>query len=291
MNELMHIILDLQRDVKRVSNAISPSGARRMVEKHNAANPSSPWTLHTDDVNNDGIPDVIIRNQRQEPMYVNGYTTKKSNYPLVYNYYNDHPTRQSRKNYPISAYKRDIFETQYVEDGDDYKAYGDVKYSVPKQFDGYNLDLYNIKNPKRMSSYTRYRKFIIEPCVDSVIQFLAENHNVYIPKRYKLQFVSSAAAALWEQALKEQWYDRFGATTKDAKAKVKKNMKEEIDNWVTQVIELVQRKEPQVMSTIGNGLAGVLIPLVKKFEQENPRISLKGLYDLDRANTQNSFID
>lgn len=73
--------------------------------------------------------------------------------------YNEYSTRQSRKNYPISAYKRDVFETQYVEDGEDYKAYDDVSYNEPKQFAGYNLDIYSIKKPKRMSSYTRYRKF------------------------------------------------------------------------------------------------------------------------------------
>lgn len=137
-----------------------------------------------------------------------------------------------------------------------------------------------------MSSYTRYRKFVIDPCIASVIQLIAENKKVYISKRYKLQFVSSAAAALWKQSLKTYWYDRFGALAKEAITKVKKNMKEEIDNLVTQIIELEHRWVPQLTNTIGNGLADVLIPLVKKFEQGNSRISLKGLYDLDRTNIQ-----
>lgn len=63
-------------------------------------------------------------------------------------------------------------------------------------------------------------------------------------------------------------------------------MKEEINNLVTQIIELEHRWVPQLMNTIGNGLADVLIPLVNKFEQGNSRISLKGLYDLDRTNIQ-----
>ena len=67
---------------------------------------------------------------------------------------------------------------------------------------------------------------------------------------YKLQFVSSVAAALWEQSLKAQWYDRFG----------------EVDNWVTQLIELVQRRDPQEMNTIGNGLASLSMLLIKKLE-------------------------
>ena len=46
MKELQHIILDLQRDVKRVKNAISPQGAEALVAHHNAANPHSPWKLN-----------------------------------------------------------------------------------------------------------------------------------------------------------------------------------------------------------------------------------------------------
>ena len=82
MKELQNIVLNLYRDVVRVKNAISPQGAGEIVRKHNSkAKPEAHWRLETDDVNADGIPDLIIKNARGEPMYVNGYTTKQSDFP------------------------------------------------------------------------------------------------------------------------------------------------------------------------------------------------------------------
>ena len=73
MNELARIVLDLQRDVKRVAKAISPQGAQEMVEQHNAKyqdKPQSQWRFQHADVNGDNIPDVVIRNANNEPLYV-----------------------------------------------------------------------------------------------------------------------------------------------------------------------------------------------------------------------------
>ncbi|KAK8881866.1 hypothetical protein M9Y10_044502 [Tritrichomonas musculus] len=73
MNELARIVLDLQRDVKRVAKAISPQGAQEMVEQHNAKyqdKPQSQWRFQHADANGDNIPDVVIRNANNEPLYV-----------------------------------------------------------------------------------------------------------------------------------------------------------------------------------------------------------------------------
>lgn len=46
-----------------MKNAISPQGAQEIVRKHNVkAKPEAHWSLETDDVNADGIPDIIIKN-------------------------------------------------------------------------------------------------------------------------------------------------------------------------------------------------------------------------------------
>ena len=73
-------ILDLQRDMKRVKNAISPQGAQALVDKHNAtAKPSAYWKLNKrnpqgpaslailTDINNNGVPYVVISNASNQP--------------------------------------------------------------------------------------------------------------------------------------------------------------------------------------------------------------------------------
>ena len=106
MNELANIVLGMQRDFKRVANALSVQGAQEIIEKHNDNSPNAPWNLLHQDVNRDGIPDIIIRNENNEPIVVNGWTTKGSDYPERYRYYNTYPTREARRAHPYPAYKR-----------------------------------------------------------------------------------------------------------------------------------------------------------------------------------------
>lgn len=288
MLELQKIILDLQRDVKRVSSAISPLGAETMVAKHNKANPKSPWKLNKidpsqpaslhnlTDINNDGIPDVIISNANNYPMYVNGYTTKRSDYPIRLNYYNEYPTRKSRKGYPISEYKKDIWNPEYVDSGDDFKAYGNVDFSFPNQLKGYNIKGYSVKEPKRMSSYSRYRKFVVGPIVDKLINQLSNNH-VFIPKAYKLQLLASATARTWENNLDTLFYQKYNATTKDAQTKIKKQFKDEIDNWVSELISRIQNEDDDLIEQIGSDLGHALHDVAQEFE-ENQGINLREVY-------------
>ena len=106
MPDLAKIVLDLQRDIKRVKSAISPQGAEALVTRHNAtAKPSSHWKLNKQnpqapasltnltDINNDGFPGVVISNANNQPIYVNGYTTTNSTYSVDLAYYNRYPTR------------------------------------------------------------------------------------------------------------------------------------------------------------------------------------------------------
>ena len=126
MMELGNIILNLQRDVQRVKKAISPMGAEDIVNKHNlTAKPSAHWKLNKinnnqpatltnlTDINNDGVPDVVISNSHGQPIFVNGYTTKQSNYPIDLAYYNQYPNRKSRRGYPLNTFKKELYNITY----------------------------------------------------------------------------------------------------------------------------------------------------------------------------------
>ena len=248
MQELKHIILDLQRDVKRVSNAISPQGAEKLVVKHNLINPKSPWQLNKinpnqpatlqnlTDVNNDGIPDVIISNKRGEPMYVNGYTTKRSDYPLTLNYYSKYPSRKDRV-VSKKQYKQDLLQTKYVDSGVDPSLFGNVTYNenIP-EFAGYNLDNYTVKEPKRLSAYQRFMKYIIGDVKDSVFDALAQQRGINIPNTLRLSVLAKAAAQIWNEEILTPFFQHYGVTSPDAQKKIKKARADEIDNRVSELI-------------------------------------------------------
>ena len=281
MKELENIILDLKRDVKRVSKAISPQGAQDIVDKHNRANPKSLWSLDTSDRNKDGIPDVVIQNSRGESMYVNGYTTKRSDWPHQYSYYYNFPTRKDRSGKPLSLFKKAFWQTNYTEDGDDYNALGDVTYVDPFG-DQVNLSGYGIHEPKRMSPYTRYRKFVIGPLFPEVIRELAQNNQIYVPKRYRLQILASACARLWENDLDHFFYQRFGATTKEAQTKVKKNYKGEIDNFVTAGIQEINTNR-QRRNELKEAVKQCVREVATQVADQYPDVDFRQLYQQDLA--------
>lgn len=127
-----------------------------------------------------------------------------------------------------------------------------------------------------MSSYSRYRKFVVGPIVDNLIKQLSNNH-VFIPKAYKLQLLASATARTWENNLDTLFYQKYNATTKDAQTKIKKQFKDEIDNWVSELISRFQNEDDDLIEQIGSDLGHALHDVAQEFE-ENQGINLREVY-------------
>ena len=185
MQDITKIVLDLQRDIKRVKNAISPQGAEAIVTSHNAnSRPSAYWKLNKrdaripasltnlTDINNDGIPDVVISNAEGKPLFVNGYTTTASSYPVDLAYYNRYPTRRERKGHPYDAFKNELFNVQYDLENEDFSKRGNVSnYTVNNDYlTGYDMNKYHPPQPKRMSSFSRFKKFIVGIYLDRALE-------------------------------------------------------------------------------------------------------------------------
>ena len=241
MPDLANIVLGLQRDIQRVKKAISPRGAEAIVNSHNAtAKPSAHWKLNKrnpeapaslanlTDYNNDGVPDVVITNASNQPLFVNGYTTTNSTYPIDLAYYNQYPTRADRRGHPLNEFKKDLYNVKYVEQSDDFRKVGDVLSSEPRldYLSGYELNTYHLPPPKRMSSFNRFKKFVLPQYINSVLD------QFHVPPAGRLALSSKAAAHAWNQFILNPIFEKYNAQTAADQNKIKKKQAAEIDERV-----------------------------------------------------------
>ncbi len=277
MTDLARIVLDLQRDIKRVKNAISPQGAQAIVDQHNAtAKPSAHWKLNKQnpqgpaaltnltDINNDGIPDVVITNANNQPIYVNGYTTTNSNYPVDLAYYNRYPTRASRRGHSLNDFKNELYNVTYDVNNEDIRQRGNVTAFNPhvEYLDGYDLNKFHMKQPKRMTAFNRFKKFVVSLYIDRILTQL------HVPASAKLAVSSKACAAAWNEFVLGPIYQKYNANTEAERNRIKKKAAAEIDASVDNVYySLTQTNENwteqnraayenQFITTLGNAIGG-----------------------------------
>ena len=243
MQDIAKIVLDLQRNIKRVKKAISPVGAEDIVIKHNQANPRSQWRLNKlnpqapasltnlSDINNDGIPDVVISNSNNQPLFVNGYTTTKSTYPIDLAYYNQYPSRSQRAGHSLNEFKKDLYNVTYDTDNQDFAQRGNVTGFNPRvgYIAGYDMNKFQLPQPKRMSAFNRFKKFVVQPILDELLQ------QQQVPAQVKLAVSSKACAAVWNILILQPLYNEYHALTEVEKNKVKKKKAAEIDIMVNDI--------------------------------------------------------
>ena len=81
MNQLKNIVgtSGLRQDIKRVRKAESLRGATKWAQKHSTE--KTQYTAKEEDIDGDGIQDVLVKTQNGDLVIVNGYTVRKSDYP------------------------------------------------------------------------------------------------------------------------------------------------------------------------------------------------------------------
>lgn len=200
MNELTRIVLDLNQDVRQIKEAQSLVGAQNWVKKHGP----DLYEVVNDDINQDGIPDVIVKNKNGENVIVNGYTTTLSTYPYRNAYYTTFPTQKERKEARLS--------------GETYRNYITGLYNPQYDSFGLRLQLDQNGNPRwasqngvdlerrlknsgyekiiRPSNRTPYQAFVakvIKPIYD-VIKFMNGG-------KANSELLSKVASAIWNQTI------------------------------------------------------------------------------------------
>ena len=97
IEDMLDIILRHKKEIKKVPQAMYPAGAQKWASRRG---------LYATETNIDNSPDgskeVVVFDRKGNPMVVNGYMLKPSDYPVRRKYWDTHQTESSRVDEPMT---------------------------------------------------------------------------------------------------------------------------------------------------------------------------------------------
>ena len=205
-----------QRDIKRSVNFM-PGAFKEWNDKQ----PKGRYWGGYQDVDHDGLADefVVRRGGEDGPMVaINGYTTKRSDWPMRSLYYEKYPTRELRKQLPVSNRMKRGLEQYY---GPDFQGglavqrwerepgSGDDPRTAWSEVWGKN-----IRYPQsNMSAYQGYVKYIAQPMIKQYAKEVAgpSATDEDIEAKYKSIYrkrgigeISKFIAEMYNQSVRDQ---------------------------------------------------------------------------------------
>ena len=159
MDDLIRVVVNLKNDVKQIREAQSVESANDWIQSHGY---SDLYNAVEEDLDDDGYPEVVVKDNTGKNVIVNGYTTEPSLFPYRKQYYSTHPTKASRKNNPWKNYIKNEFYHPA------FDATGRTVQSISEEaaaFDDFISNHGYTRNmkPKKHSSYQAFTVRCITP--------------------------------------------------------------------------------------------------------------------------------
>ena len=202
MAELTKIVLDMNQDIKQIKDAQSVVGAKKWIAK----NGPNLYHLHEEDLNDDGIPDIVIKDRNENNVIVNGYTTGESTYPYRYSYYSKYPTAADRKEaradgMTFREHIKNMYEPQYDEfgwhllrdeHGPQWANQEGTEFEAKMKNSGYT----KIIQPKDKTPYQAFISGVIRPLYFA-IKLISEIIGIKVDS----SLLTKTAADIWNQTI------------------------------------------------------------------------------------------
>ena len=96
-DSLVNLILNHKMELKKMPSLMTAKGALEYAQKTVDSNGKKLYRFRQDDLNGDGEPDIILYNKAGKPVIINGYKAKPSDFGLINQYRQLHPTESQRK--------------------------------------------------------------------------------------------------------------------------------------------------------------------------------------------------
>ena len=190
MSSLINIVgtANHKKDIKQIAKTQSVRGAQEWIKKNKKAG----WIAEEEDVDNDGISDVLVKDANGNLVIVNGYTLKPSTYPYRKLFYEAEPeVRKDYRNY-----------MDYI---------SDVYYHPVYDGNSMNVESYTADEDKRalMEKYENANFQKIKPKSKSAYQAFSANYIApfykVIVDRYNLFSADGKKPKCYLQCVKYAW--------------------------------------------------------------------------------------
>ena len=216
------------RDVKRSANFMPGQ-----FEIWNGKNGNKYWGGYRD-LDGDEINEFVVRRKDENgPMIaVNGYTTKRSDWGARELYYQDNPTRESRRKYgSVKKYMRSFYGPTYDDTGK-ITEWGIKPGSDADPLHNETYNRYIKYTPKDLSPYQAIQKYIFTPAFDAFLQEAKMTRKQFI-ESFGFGSIARSASNVYNILVKEVIY-----------AKLVRTNKQQLGEFEQDYIRIMQRKIP-----------------------------------------------
>ena len=156
-DNLINIILNAKKDIKFHPSCITKEGAERYAKTRGLR-----VKKESEDLNHDGIEDIVVYNKAGKPIMINGYTFSQSEFPYKQDYYKQKPADRANQ----GGYKGflnkiwGVQEEKFDENGTRVVEHDNT--DLPDEVEKYsNLGWKKLKAPKRaLTIYQRINKWL-----------------------------------------------------------------------------------------------------------------------------------
>jgi len=161
------------------------------------------YEAYREDLKEDGIPEVFVKNGAGEYILINGYPTAQSEWPTRYEYYTDRPKREDRKAQPMKQWLRNSIGGTTYDPEDPRKVTYDNEpaWNAKARAKGYKA----LKAPNNRSTYQVFCSEVIEPMWNNYISLPAIKEHEHYQQIRKL-FVK-VRGAIWNNHIIARHYE------------------------------------------------------------------------------------
>lgn len=171
MEQIANIVVNLQRDVKRLKKLQSLQGVKDFVSEKGVDKNGRQWKYDIKDPNRDGIPDYYVYDRDGNLKYVNGYTTTQSDWAYRQQYMDDRYVKKKNNEAPtwnsMKEYVHDFYRPQY---GEDYQTI--TNYAVDNDVFDKKLKARGLtpKKPRDLTPMQAFTKYLTTPSINYFIE-------------------------------------------------------------------------------------------------------------------------
>ena len=167
------------RDITRKSDWIANKPFEEWNERDIARNDGKQrYWGRLEDYDKDGLNEFVVRRGEDEDapiIAVNGYTTKKSDYPWKFEYYDECPNPAARKEKSFRSFLNEKYEPEY---GEDHMSV--TKYKLDPETDKWTQQVkqrgYSYPVPVSRTPYQAFSEIIVHPAIKDFINTLTKGN-------------------------------------------------------------------------------------------------------------------